>query len=193
LWIVVTQRTWIFLKTSGASSLKKEILLFSYGVILFNFIVLTAAFESAIFDRYVLAILPGIILLLGSALSGEKIKSTKIYYSIPVWFFYFFYAVGGAHDWFSWNEVRWGIFNQAVQSGISPDDIDGGYEINGTSYFSKPGVIQSKRVVDMLWFRPERPYEISLNRRKGAQVLLEKPVHTWFHNFPPMFLVKKNQ
>lgn len=41
------------------------------------------------------------------------------------------FSVGVTHDYLAWNRARWSALNDVVAKGVSPSEIDGGYEIDG--------------------------------------------------------------
>jgi hypothetical protein len=191
LWIVIGRRAKAIVSDSPGP--KSETVVF--GVILFglNYLVLSTAFNKDIFDRYLLGFLPPILALLACTIEPkDSAEPRRLLRSIPVLLIFGFYSVCGVHDLFRWNEVRWEIYKQARNTGIAADSIDGGYEINGAEFFAAlwPN-IDGKNVYRYPWFFPERRYEIALNPRPGSKVLIEKSVHTWLCNFPPMLFVDK--
>jgi hypothetical protein len=81
------------------------------------------------FDRYYLFFLPFFILLF----IPVHFKSSALLngLAIVVLAIYGFFSVAGTHDYLDFNRARWQALNKLLASGISPAEIDGGFEFNG--------------------------------------------------------------
>jgi hypothetical protein len=40
-------------------------------------------------------------------------------------------SIGLMHDWLAWNEARWAVGRRAVERGVQPQDVEGGFEWDG--------------------------------------------------------------
>lgn len=83
------------------------------------------------FDRYYLPLLPLLVLI---ALPGNpptvsfrrKIVAGGLFLTLAV------FSIGATHDYHSWNKARWKALDWLTgEQGISPNQIDGGFEFNG--------------------------------------------------------------
>ncbi len=99
-----------------------------------------------LFDRYVLPLLPLLTLLLVARATPSGTAPTR---SALVAGLLLVLSIGGlsvaaAHDYLAWNRSRWLALSDLMNAGISPRQIDGGYEFNGyflndPSYVPVPG------------------------------------------------------
>lgn len=80
------------------------------------------------FDRYMLVFMPAAI---GLAL-WKLPETTAIRRGLAgVWVaFAIAVAVGLTHDWLAWNAARWELGRQAIASGMSASQVEGGFEWN---------------------------------------------------------------
>jgi len=81
------------------------------------------------FDRYLLFLFPfTLILFLPASFTNSKIGT-----SIAIVFLLInlFFSVSATHDYLAWNRARWTGLDSLTNSGISPSEIDGGFEFNG--------------------------------------------------------------
>ncbi|HZV33227.1 MAG TPA: glycosyltransferase family 39 protein, partial [Verrucomicrobiae bacterium] len=88
----------------------------------------------ALMDRYLEVLFPGAILLAATQCSPNGIERPgRIGWTAGV----VTVAVSGliaiafSHDLLAWNTVRWNLGREAVAKGITPADIEGGFEWNG--------------------------------------------------------------
>ena len=91
------------------------------------FILLVMVREYYMFDRYLLAVIPGLIILLSSQ------QKTAFKNILPVFMLLLMgcFSFSITSDWFRWNEARWEAGTLAVKQGLHPVEIEGGYEWNG--------------------------------------------------------------
>jgi hypothetical protein len=83
---------------------------------------------SYLFDRYVLVLLVGACCLacpLAPVSRGVRVAGVAL-----------LMAFGGIslalmHDWLAWNSARWELGRRAVERGVQPTDIEGGFEWDG--------------------------------------------------------------
>ena len=91
------------------------------------------------FDRYYLPELLSLLLATGVALSdvwpAAGLKSWRTLRFAAALLPMALFTTAGLHDFFRWNDIRWSLFHEAVDRGISPANIQGGYEINGWANF----------------------------------------------------------
>jgi hypothetical protein len=82
-----------------------------------------------VFDRYMIYLLPGLMLqTVPRTLPDRR----------PTWWLGLaalgLLAAGGialTHDWLGWNAARWELGRRAIERGVDPEDIEGGWEWNG--------------------------------------------------------------
>jgi hypothetical protein len=80
------------------------------------------------FDRYYMVLLPLLIILLSPIrFSPTKVANKLGMFSLVV---IVFFSVCATHDYLAWNTARWELLEEVIAEGISPNDIDGGFEFN---------------------------------------------------------------
>lgn len=170
-----------------------EVLVFGLALAGFSVFVVIQSFQGLIFDRYHLGAFLGLLLSVGALLVPVQDKLSRhsivafVLLLLPVSVF----SIAGVHDYFRWNEERWAAYSALVDSGIDPQQIDGGYEINGWNAFERP-VKPEEPACDVLksWFCPDRPYRIGLNLNAGDEVIAARSANSWLKNFPPILVTK---
>ena len=104
------------------------------------------------FDRYLLPIIPFALCWLAPILADAKPKARSIGWIIAIPFL--IWSLWGTCDYLSWTKAKWDIAAELRSSGIAPDRIIGGYEID--SYYNYknenyPGM-NFKAREDMPWW-----------------------------------------
>jgi 4-amino-4-deoxy-L-arabinose transferase-like glycosyltransferase len=90
--------------------------------------------NRAVYDRYILMFLPAVLML---AVTSESCSG-----STPLWRWrsvlplalfvvYAAFSVAATHDYLAWHRTRWMATRALMDAGVSPGQIDGGYEFNG--------------------------------------------------------------
>ena len=112
-----------------------------------------------IFDRYYIIFLPILILILSNASSLRKRVQGRISTAVSVSLIFAsaIFSILATHDYLSFNRTRWAALNDLQRQGVSPSNIDGGYEFNGIytydpKYRRQPGkgwwwVVDDKYVI----------------------------------------------
>jgi hypothetical protein len=96
-------------------------------------IIFTVLYFSAIatvrpLDRYLLLLIPGGIVL--SLKIFQEFRNNKILFGLSL-MSVILYSTIGTYNYLHWNRAKWNLANRLVNTGISPKDIEGGYEWNG--------------------------------------------------------------
>ena len=87
-----------------------------------------------LFDRYLLAVVPAlfVLVLVNEARSGSiRMLRWRGALSLALIVIYAADSVAAIHDYLAWNRTRWIATGTLMQSGVSPNQIEGGYEFNG--------------------------------------------------------------
>jgi hypothetical protein len=159
-----------------------------FNILLFLIITISLSTFATIFDRYILALLPLVYPILMSKesnithhLSKRESKYTKVMLSIMV-FTMSIISILITHDYLSWNRVRWEALNGLViEKGISPKNIDGGYEFNGWFLYDKndkyansfkPKPYSNKS----WWYVHDDKYILSIGHIQGYKIYKEYSV-----------------
>ena len=108
------------------------------------------------FDRYLLPVLlSGLILIRPGGPTRKINKATTWLLLLLLTLF----SVAGTHDYFAWNRARWAAVHAALNSGVPPVQIDGGFEFNGW-YRTGPKRL-SMPYSKSWWFVAEDTYAVS--------------------------------
>jgi len=102
---------------------------------------------SALFDRYFVPLVPAVMAILvidSEPASRLRELPRRLVPCLALLAFYALFAVLATHDYLAWNRARWFATDALLQSGVTPDQIDGGYEFDGwylyhSDYQVKPG------------------------------------------------------
>lgn len=97
-------------------------------VVSFLIVFITPHLYAGMFDRYLLILIPLLLLL-----TYRKIQSQFRYHfvGIVLILFFVFHSVAGTHDYLAWNRLRWEAIRALERQGESFLTIDGGFEYNG--------------------------------------------------------------
>jgi len=140
---------------------KLPLLLFTLAYIAFLFL------SNSFFDRYLLILLPCFVLLSLAVPSGSiPAKNPIRYLSIAAMLLLLLFSVGGTRDYFSWNRARWDALAELKKEGVTPAEIDGGYEFNG---WNKPGPYGNPG--KSWWFVHDDKYTITFGPINGYHVM----------------------
>lgn len=147
------------------------------------------------FDRYLLFLLPCCIMLFLHV--SKNISWSRMMYGSGI-FFLCAYGVIGTYNYFRWNEARWSLGKSLVEKGVSPLDIEGGYEWVGWYAYPKKGSSLSERQNRMWYVKELAPWHsmyfvISFSPLKGYTVIEEKKVQGFFSHIHSLYLLTRNQ
>jgi hypothetical protein len=142
-----------------------------------------------IYDRYLLFLLPGALLLAAPPADHERGggKYGTLVCGVGTLVFVGMASVALMHDWLSWNSARWRLGVRAVQQrGIDPLSIEGGVEWDGwyTVASTKPARPGRPRWPVLPFTREWFPlvtgrYCLSFSELKGARRLDAEPYSLW--------------
>ncbi len=162
--------------------------LFALGAIGIQFLIITQAFQQGIIDRYLMGfILPALLLL---ARISHSLHFSWKKAAFPV-IFLALYSWGGEYDYFRWNEVRWQLVSLAQSQSIPMDQLDGGFEVNGSLHFQD---IHADPYSDPLcgpqksWFCGDLKYGIGWEPLSSRVILESRKVNSLWVNYPEIFL-----
>ena len=134
---------------------------------------------SSLFDRYFLPLVPSVLAIL--VIGSEPTRSLR---ELPwrgvrcfaLLGFYAMFAVLATHDYLAWNRARWRATDSLLQSGVTPHQIDGGYEFDGW-YLYRPGyqVTEGKSY----WWVDDDQYIIASAPLGGYQEIRQFRVNRW--------------
>jgi hypothetical protein len=132
-----------------------------------------------IFDRYILLLTLLIIFMFAVSLKDKLRTLKKKWYALsliillPIVIF----SVAATHDYLAWNRARWDALN--ILTGtlkISPGEIDGGYEFNGSRNYSDNYSAQKDK---SWWWVHDDKYLVTMNAVNGYQKFFDVPYYSW--------------
>jgi len=147
-----------------------------------------------LFDRYLLALLPGALALATSDVvtsprppRSHWVARLAAIASLAAIVALGFTSLGLAHDWLAWNSARWELGRRALDRGLPVIDIEGGFEWDGWFY---PGVIVPQGVnlpprgLMISFERTRFPeltgrYALAFSVPPGGRCLDEEPYQLW--------------
>ena len=106
---------------------------------------LLLGWHSPIYDRYLLGVLPCLIiilLLLYQRLIGARWSLT----SIILLSLMSLVSVAGTHDWFAWERARLEAINELRSAGVPRDQIQGGFEYDGWTQLMEAGYVNNPKI-----------------------------------------------
>ena len=187
-----------------------EVLWFGCLFVLGSLAVTALVDRLATYDRYYLPELFGLTLVTAVLLSprfggkesedaaprGSRSGRLSVRFAaavIPMALF----TTAGLHDYFRWNDARWALFRRALNQGVSPANIQGGYEVNGwTAYdlfLSKatpPGCIGPCSCA-FGWYCLDDSYRIGMNVYGNYEVIASRQPDYWLAPGPPVTLSRR--
>jgi hypothetical protein len=122
-------------------------------------------------DRYLFVLLPFILLLLG--ISTERFSK----YGIALWVVMALFSIVATHDYLAWNRARWQAGNQLLEQGVTPKQIDGGFEFNG--WHQSGPVSQKDRTLKSWWFVSDDEWIVSFGSLGGYDPVAVVPYRRW--------------
>lgn len=122
------------------------------------------------FDRYLLPVVLGGLLLLQPVGSPRKwLRRASVILLVAMAGF----SIAGTHDYFAWNRARWAALHAAMDSGIPPTQIDGGFEFNG---WHRTGPLKPKLpYTKSWWFIADDQYAVSFGPFANYQAVAAYP------------------
>ena len=139
------------------------------------------------YDRYLLVLLPFLLILLAPLLTLRCSRVMLIALILVQWG----YGVVGEHNYLAWNQARWELGDRVLHHGVNAQDIEGGYEWNGWMYYRQTqmnpiGTITpawAPWYVHDLYPGDTMPYIIAFSPLGGYRVIDSQKVDGWLH-FP---------
>jgi hypothetical protein len=142
-------------------------LLFSFG------------YNLKLFDRYLLAVVPAllVLVLVNEARSGSiRMLRWRGGLSLALVVIYAAVSVAATHDYLAWNRTRWIATRALMQSGVSPNRIEGGYEFNGWELSN----MKYKRARNKMgWWVDGDEYIIASGPLSGYREVQRVDFHHW--------------
>jgi len=124
-----------------------------------------------LFDRYLFLFVPAILVLVVTKETRSGYMPERRWrgaLSLMLVLVYATVAVAATHDYLAWNRARWMATRTLMEAGVSPHQIDGGYEFNGW-YLSDPNYQREPN--KSYWWVDDDEYVIaSLHRARSKDI-----------------------
>jgi 4-amino-4-deoxy-L-arabinose transferase-like glycosyltransferase len=135
---------------------------------------------SGAYDRYLLIYIPILAALFALNTDADAARSKlSVYAAYGVVAFYGLYGALATHDYISWNRVRWDLVGKlTTQMGVTPQKLDGGYEVNGSLNF-----LQEKTIADdkSWWWVTDDEYMITFGDVPGYNLIERRPFPNYLY------------
>ena len=125
----------------AASCVAAEVLWFGLLFVFGSAFVVIQTYSVHVFDRYLFPLQIGMVLVIAVAFAEVQRRAISLARARGRWlvaslagftaFCLAWFSVAGVHDQFRWNDVRWAMYRGLLGSGISPLNIDAGWEAQG--------------------------------------------------------------
>lgn len=151
--------------------------------------ILLMSLHAEIFDRYLLPLmLPLAVLLVGDSRSDPWPPNIWVRQTVPCLLLmaYAVLSVSAVHDYMAWNRARWLAVASLMGSGITPNEIDGGYEFNGWFLYSPT---YRQRDNKSYWWVDDDKYIIASGPIDGYDVVARFNPDWWLGWRKPQVLV----
>ena len=142
--------------------------------------IVPSAMATPVFDRYLLPVMPLLLILAAPALRGGKETywdKAALVFSVLLILSVSAFSTAGVHDRFAWNRVRWDALDTLTkEQGISPSRIDGGFEFCAIHlyepvYMPKPG--------KSWWWIDDDEFIVSFEEKDGYRVIERNEFSRW--------------
>jgi hypothetical protein len=144
-----------------------------------------------LYDRYILPLLPILIVLALRAIPPPKL--------VIAWAGVLIFAATamlGTRDHLAYNRALWQIVRDLHEQGVDPSRIDAGYVINGWFQYAHPEHSprdeSGRTFVPWLTVGTEMPWTISNKPREGYMVLSEHLVKRWIGPDVTIYVLRKS-
>jgi 4-amino-4-deoxy-L-arabinose transferase-like glycosyltransferase len=135
--------------------------------------------HSPLFDRYLLVFVPVIfVLVVTKETPSEYMPAhrSRGALSLTLVLVYAAVNVAATHDYLAWNRARWMATAKLMDAGISPHQIDGGYEFNGWYLFQ---LDYHRKADKSYWWVDDDEYIIASGPIKGYRELQRFSFSAW--------------
>lgn len=132
------------------------------------------------YDRYLLALLPAVIIILCVQYNKEPSRHFKRF-SLLFVFVMGTFSVCATHDYLSWNRTRWEVISQLKESGVRLDYIGGGVEYSTWYFFSEED--------DRWWEKVVPVYDLVFHPEDNDKVIDTYPYKRWLPGEGKIYLI----
>jgi hypothetical protein len=202
LWAPLVASLPRLLRGSGA---RVETLLFGLLLGLGSLAAVIQSYRNEILDRYHFPSMIGLCLVLAVALAelwregAGRLPARRLGAFGVGLLALAAYDTAALHDHFRWQDVRWQLVRDAMEQGVSPANIQAGFEVDGELVMDL--VLEGKtpdwchngrcRCVDALWYCIDDSFRVSVNRYPGYQVVRSVRPDYWLVDGPPLLFSRR--
>ncbi|GAB4372840.1 MAG: glycosyltransferase family 39 protein [Elainellaceae cyanobacterium] len=163
---------------------------------------------SGYFDRYLIFLIPVVMLFIAIATSihkelsldsGNTLNQKAVFLIIAIILFFGGFTVGATHDYLAWNRTRWQALNELItEYNVPINHIDGGYEFNGWYLYSPTDTdainFRQKANTNKSWWYVDRDdYIVTFGPLDQYEVLSQYPLNNWLSFSPNHIFVLHKQ
>ena len=162
--------------TPLAGALWPQAMLFGF-VAASTLAILYALLLESIFDRYFVAfVVPLCTCVFLWLRPDERLVRRRWWLALAPVAACALFSVPAAHDYFAFNRARWTAFDALQRQGVSPRQIDGGFEVSGVHLYD---VDYAERDDVSHWWIVDDPYVIGMGPVPGYQMERRFPFPRW--------------
>ncbi len=157
--------------------------------------------RNQVFDRYHFPSMLGLVLVLAIApgelgarrpRSGQWVAFGGLFLAMAA------FSTAALHDHFRWQDVRWQLVREALRDGISPANLQAGFEVNGVLAMDlvvagqTPAWCHNDRCqcADG-WFCLDDSFRVSMNELPGYEVTRSVKPDYWLVDGPPLLFSRR--
>jgi hypothetical protein len=183
---------------------RTETLLFGLLLSVGSLAVVIQAFQNQVFDRYHLSAMLGLVLVLAvapgelaparSPRAGQWAAFAASFLAMAA------FSTAALHDHFRWQDVRWQLAREALRQGISPANLQAGFEVNGVLAMDlivagKPPAWCHNHRCQCTdgWYCLDDSFRVSMNELPGYEVIESVKPDYWLVEGPPLLFSRRTE
>ena len=162
-----------------AESWLEALMLVFFAAYAISMLLVGFSLHSPLFDRYLLVFVPVIFVLVVTKETRSRYTLAHRWrgvLSLTLVLVYAVVDVAATHDYLAWNRARWMATAKLIDAGISPHQIDGGYEFNGWYLFE---LDYHRKADKSYWWVDDDEYIIASGPIKGYRELQRFSFSAW--------------
>lgn len=201
LWAPLVVKLPRLLRQKGV---RAEALLFGLLLGLGSLVVVIQSYRNQIIDRYHLPSMIGLCVVLAIAQSelwgAARLPAKRVAAFGAVLLALAAYDTAALHDHFRWQDVRWQFVRAAMRDGISPANLQAGFEVDGELVMDLVRAGKPPRWCHNGrcrctggWFCIDDSYRVSMNEIPGYEVVEAVEPDYWLVDGPPLLFLRRTR
>jgi hypothetical protein len=154
------------------------------------------AYGLEVFDRYYFPGFLGGLLFLASRIDSLELARRRGALFALALLPLAVYSVGSLHDQFRFQAAAWALLDEAIRAGASPGNVEGGYEMDGWSYFESPRsplLCEGACGCDKVWWQClDATYRIGMHVLPGYEEIKRSVPAYWLTDGAPLILSRRS-